>query len=123
MANQFSRRYGITVGPALTSGWDANWTTYPVVYSPTVSGDFCLGLPGGMAARDILNQAAAKCPTSKIFMSGYSQVNINMSDRNSGMLMLLTGRYGGQEWRCVCKRCSKSSRQGKYNLKVRYLIC
>lgn len=61
------------MGPVLTYGWDAKWTTYPVVYQPTVSGDFCLGLPGGMVARDILNEAAAKCPTSKIFMSGYSQ--------------------------------------------------
>lgn len=26
-----------------------------------------------MVAKDILNEAAAKCPTSKIFMSGYSQ--------------------------------------------------
>ncbi|QDS72607.1 hypothetical protein FKW77_001605 [Venturia effusa] len=65
--------YGITLGPGFTSGWDSTWTTYPVEYQPTVAGDFCLGLPGGMVARDILTQAAAKCPTSKIFMSGYSQ--------------------------------------------------
>ncbi|TID27977.1 hypothetical protein E2P81_ATG00730 [Venturia nashicola] len=66
-------QYGVTVGVTLTKGWDSNWTVYPVAYNPTVSGDFCLGLPGGMVARDILNEAAAKCPTSKIFMTGYSQ--------------------------------------------------
>lgn len=61
------------MGPFLTSGWDATWTTYPVAYQPTVSGDFCLGLPGGMVAKDILNEAAEKCPNSKIFISGFSQ--------------------------------------------------
>jgi hypothetical protein len=66
-------RYGVTVGPFLTSGWDASWTTAPVVYEPTVSGDFCLALPGGMVAKDMLNQAAEKCPSSKIFLAGYSQ--------------------------------------------------
>jgi hypothetical protein len=38
-----------------------------------VSGDFCLALPGGMVAKDMINGAAAKCPTSKIFVGGYSQ--------------------------------------------------
>jgi cutinase len=66
-------RYGISVGPFLTSGWDSSWTTSPVIYDPTVAGDFCLALPGGMVAKDMINQAAAKCPNSKLFLSGYSQ--------------------------------------------------
>jgi hypothetical protein len=67
-------QYGITVGPALTSGWDKKtWVTAPVIYDPTVSGDFCLALPGGMVAKDMINQAAVKCPSSKIYLAGYSQ--------------------------------------------------
>lgn len=65
--------YGITVGPFLTSGWDKTWSTAPVDYDPTVSGDFCLALPGGMVAKDMINQAATKCPKSKLFLAGYSQ--------------------------------------------------
>jgi hypothetical protein len=66
-------RYGITVGPALIKGWDKTWSTEPVIYEPTVAGDFCLALPGGMVARDMINQAAVKCPKSSLFLSGYSQ--------------------------------------------------
>lgn len=65
--------YGITVGPAIIKGWDATWSTNPVIYDPTVSGDFCLALPGGMVMKDLINQAAAKCPDAKIFIGGYSQ--------------------------------------------------
>jgi hypothetical protein len=66
-------QYGVTVGPAIIKGWDSTWVTAPVLYDPTVSGDFCLALPGGMVAKDMINQAAVKCPTSKIFLAGYSQ--------------------------------------------------
>jgi hypothetical protein len=66
-------QYGITVGQTFTTGWDSTWSTNPVIYDPTVSGDFCLGLPGGMVARDLINQAAAKCPKSNLYLSGYSQ--------------------------------------------------
>ena len=65
--------FGVTVGPAIIKGWDSTWVTAPVIYDPTVAGDFCLALPGGMVAKDMINQAAVKCPNSKIFLSGYSQ--------------------------------------------------
>lgn len=65
--------FGILVGPYLKQKVPAGWTMVGVSYSASIAGDYCLGLPGGMVARDMLNQAAAKCPTSKIFMSGYSQ--------------------------------------------------
>jgi hypothetical protein len=65
--------FGILVGPSLKQKVPKGWTMVGVSYSASIAGDYCLGLPGGMVARDILNQAAAKCPTSKIFMSGYSQ--------------------------------------------------
>jgi len=65
--------FGMLVGPSLKQKVPAGWTMVGVSYSASIAGDYCLGLPGGMVARDILNQAAAKCPTSKIFMSGYSQ--------------------------------------------------
>jgi hypothetical protein len=64
---------GITVGPALNSGLPKDWRVVGVSYTADLAGDYCLGLPGGMVAKDMLNQAAAKCPDSKIFMSGYSQ--------------------------------------------------
>jgi Cutinase len=66
-------QYGITVGPIITSGLPSDWSTYPVVYDADVPGDYCLGLPGGMVAKDIINEAAKKCPNSKLFVSGYSQ--------------------------------------------------
>jgi len=65
--------FGILVGPSLKSKVPAGWTMVGVNYGSSIAGDYCLGLPGGMVARDMLNQAAAKCPSSKVFMSGYSQ--------------------------------------------------
>jgi Cutinase len=65
--------YGMLVGPSFTSGLPAGWTTYPVSYDPDVPGDYCLGLPGGMVAKDIINQAVEKCPDSNLYLSGYSQ--------------------------------------------------
>jgi len=65
--------YGVFVGPSFTSGLPASWSTAGVSYDPSVPGDFCLGLPGGMVAKDMINQAAQKCPTSDIYLSGYSQ--------------------------------------------------
>jgi hypothetical protein len=64
---------GMLVGPSLKQKVPAGWTMVGVSYSASIAGDYCLGLPGGMVAKDMLNQAATKCPTSKIFMSGYSQ--------------------------------------------------
>jgi len=65
--------YGVFVGPSFTSGLPSSWSTAGVSYDPDVPGDFCLGLPGGMVAKDMINQAAKKCPSSKIYLSGYSQ--------------------------------------------------
>ncbi|KAE9972243.1 hypothetical protein EG328_005114 [Venturia inaequalis] len=64
---------GITVGPVLNMGLPRGWSVVGVPYTADLAGDYCLGLPGGMVARDMLNQAAKKCPDAKIFMSGYSQ--------------------------------------------------
>jgi hypothetical protein len=68
---------GITVGPAIKtaiqSKGGANWAVVGVNYNANSDGNYCVGLPGGMVAKDILESAAAKCPSSKIFLSGYSQ--------------------------------------------------
>jgi hypothetical protein len=69
-----SGELGITVGPALKYALTGtSWIVVGVPYTADVPGDYCLGLPGGMVAKDMLNQAAQKCPSSKIFLSGYSQ--------------------------------------------------
>jgi len=65
--------YGVFVGPSFTSGLPSGWSTAGVSYDANVPGDFCLGLPGGMVAKDMINQAAQKCPQSDIYLSGYSQ--------------------------------------------------
>jgi cutinase len=65
---------GITVGPVLSSSLTGkDWSVVGVNYDADFAGDNCLGLPGGQVAKDMLNQAAQKCPNSKIFMSGYSE--------------------------------------------------
>ncbi|KAF2670878.1 alpha/beta-hydrolase, partial [Microthyrium microscopicum] len=64
---------GITVGPVLYASMPRDWTVVGIPYEASINGDFCLGLPGGMVGRDMLESAAAKCPSSKIFVSGYSQ--------------------------------------------------
>jgi cutinase len=65
--------YGMLVGPMFTSGLPTGSSTAAVSYDPDIPGDFCLGLPGGMVAKDMINQAAVKCPNANIFLSGYSQ--------------------------------------------------
>jgi len=65
--------YGVFVGPSFTTGLPSSWTTVGVDYDANVPGDFCLGLPGGMVAKDMINQAVQKCPESDIYLSGYSQ--------------------------------------------------
>jgi Cutinase len=65
--------FGIIVGPPFTSKLPAGWSRHGIQYDADIPGDYCLGLPGGMVARDVINQAAAKCPNSKLFVSGYSQ--------------------------------------------------
>jgi hypothetical protein len=65
---------GITVGPVLNTALAGRqWTVVGVPYAAEIAGDYCLGMPGGWMAKDMINQAAEKCPTSKIFVSGYSQ--------------------------------------------------
>jgi hypothetical protein len=64
---------GMLVGPSLTTGLPSGWSYAGVPYDPDVPGDYCLGLPGGMVAKDVINQAAQKCPDSNLFLSGYSQ--------------------------------------------------
>jgi hypothetical protein len=68
---------GSTVGPLLRSAMSSKgsnkWSVVGVNYSADIAGDMCVGLPGGMIAKDILEDAARKCPQSKIFTSGYSQ--------------------------------------------------
>jgi hypothetical protein len=65
--------FGILVGPPFTSKLPSGWSRHGVQYDADIPGDYCLGLPGGLVARDIINQAAQKCPNSKLFVSGYSQ--------------------------------------------------
>jgi Cutinase len=65
--------FGMLVGPLLTTGLGFGWSSVGVSYDADIPGDFCLGLPGGMVTRDMINQAAVKCPSSNIFLSGYSQ--------------------------------------------------
>jgi hypothetical protein len=48
--------YGIFIGPSFTSGLPSGWSTAGVAYDPDIPGDFCLGLPGGMVAKDTINQ-------------------------------------------------------------------
>jgi hypothetical protein len=64
---------GITIGPQLTSGLPKDWSAVGIDYDPDIAGDFCLGLPGGMVAKDYINGANEKCPSSNLFVSGYSQ--------------------------------------------------
>jgi len=64
---------GLFVGPALTSGLPSSWSSVGVSYDVDIPGDYCLGLPGGNVAKDMINQAAAKCPDSNLFLGGYSQ--------------------------------------------------
>ena len=62
------------MGPALQRALRApQWSVVGVNYPADIPGDYCLGLPGGMVARDMLEGAAQKCPGSKIFVGGYSQ--------------------------------------------------
>jgi Cutinase len=63
-----------SVGPKLSRQLPkASWTVVGVPYSADVAGDNCVGLPGGMIAKSMLESAAAKCPRSNLFTAGYSQ--------------------------------------------------
>jgi hypothetical protein len=66
---------GEIVGPFLVNNLSpaSDWEVCGVNYFADLAGDYCVGLPGGMVARDMLVQAAAKCPDAKIFLAGYSE--------------------------------------------------
>jgi len=66
---------GEVVGPFLSNNLSpaSDWEICGVYYTANLSGDYCVGLPGGMVARDMIKGAAEKCPDAKIFMSGYSE--------------------------------------------------
>ncbi len=63
-----------SVGPKLSRQLPkSSWTVVGVPYNADVAGDNCVGLPGGMIAKSMLESAAAKCPRSNLFTAGYSQ--------------------------------------------------
>jgi len=70
---------GMTVGPSLAAGLrgDPKWLVKGLGsregYNADLSGIYCIGMPGGMACKDILNKMAAECPNTKFVTSGYSQ--------------------------------------------------
>lgn len=65
---------GITVGPVLSLGLTGRaWSVVGIPYDADMAGDACLGLPGGMVAKDMINKAVEKCPDAKIFVGGYSE--------------------------------------------------
>jgi hypothetical protein len=64
---------GMLVGPSVQSALKGDWSVVGIPYTADIPGDYCLGLPGGQVGKDMLNQAAEKCPNSAIFLSGYSQ--------------------------------------------------
>jgi hypothetical protein len=73
---------GITVGPLLKLALNGrDWNVVGVQYPANFDGNYCAGLPGGMAGKELLESAADKCPNAKLFLSGYSQGA--MSVRNS----------------------------------------
>ncbi|MCJ1330087.1 hypothetical protein MMC10_006769 [Thelotrema lepadinum] len=84
---------GETVGPALASGLTAaapgKWSIQGVQYDPSIDGDDCLGLPGGVIGTKLLDSVASQCPSTKIVVAGYSQGamvahNTVAGSRNSG---------------------------------------
>lgn len=74
-----SGELGLTVGPALKAGLmtDKNWSVIGIGprdgYDASLAGIYCIGMPGGMACKDILEKKVAECPDSKFVASGYSQ--------------------------------------------------
>ncbi|KAF2397846.1 cutinase-domain-containing protein [Trichodelitschia bisporula] len=68
---------GMTVGPTLSSGLKSampgKWDVQGVSYTADIAGDNCIGLPGGVKCMAQINKIAAKCPSTKMVVSGYSQ--------------------------------------------------
>lgn len=64
---------GSTVGPMLSSALGREWYVEGVSYTADLAGINCIGLPGGINCVKQINALAAKCPSTKIVLSGYSQ--------------------------------------------------
>jgi cutinase len=69
--------FGMTVGPQLKGGLGNDWATIGVKssdgYYADYAGDMCVGLPGGAACKKVVDALGARCPNTKIVLSGYSQ--------------------------------------------------
>jgi cutinase len=68
---------GLTVGPQIKSALEkaqpGKWDIKGIEYNNDMSGNDCVGLPGGMKCLDVLKSTAAQCPDTKFVVSGYSQ--------------------------------------------------
>ncbi|RDI85231.1 hypothetical protein Vi05172_g4574 [Venturia inaequalis] len=68
---------GVTLGPqvktALEKAQPGQWDIKGIEYQNDMSGNACVGLPGGMKCLDVLKSSAAQCPDTKFVLSGYSQ--------------------------------------------------
>jgi hypothetical protein len=64
---------GSTVGPALSRALGSTFRSVGVKYTADIAGDNCIGFPGGIKCVEQLAKLAQQCPTSKFFISGYSQ--------------------------------------------------
>ena len=64
---------GSTVGPLLSSALGKDWYVEGISYTADLAGINCIGLPGGINCLKQLNALSAKCPNTKIVLSGYSQ--------------------------------------------------
>jgi cutinase len=64
---------GSTVGPAVSRALGSSFSSVGISYSADLNGIYCIGLPGGVRCIDQLAKMVAKCPTSNIFLGGYSQ--------------------------------------------------
>lgn len=68
---------GNFVGPQLVSALNKDapgvWQVRTVSYTNSLNGDYCLGLPGGVQGKKLLEKTVAQCPKSTIVLAGYSQ--------------------------------------------------
>ncbi|PGH00061.1 hypothetical protein AJ79_08332 [Helicocarpus griseus UAMH5409] len=67
---------GMSVGPRLEDGLSrTQWNVQGVLdgYPADMAGNNCIGLNGGIAMMELIEQTAQECPETKIVVSGYSQ--------------------------------------------------
>jgi len=69
---------GMSVGPALQTqakslGWGIRGVGSSQGYGAGIADDYCVGLPGGIACKKMLEKVSAECPNSNFVLSGYSQ--------------------------------------------------